>query len=114
MKLQNLVATWHGSHSSGMMGKLRISPVWRSARHFSRKGRMSLWEKHSTPPLMERRSIKTMTKTPQSWPLHAQTHEQFVIEVKKDVEIVGFVAVKCKYESQEHNNQSVMKETNFV
>ena len=55
-----------------------------------------------------------MTKTPQSWPLHAQTQEQFVIEVKKDVEIVGFVAVKCKYESQEHNNQSVMKETNFV
>jgi len=55
------------------MGKSRIWPARRSAKHFSCKRCMSVCEKQSKPPLTESRSMKTMTKTPQSWPLHGQT-----------------------------------------
>jgi len=59
-----------------IMGKFRIFPASRSARHFSRNCRMSVWEKHSTPPLIQSRSMNTMTNTPQSWPLQADHGER--------------------------------------
>ena len=77
----------NGSYS-GVMGKLRISLARRSATHFSRSCRMSVSEKQSTPPVIERRSMKTMTKTPQSWPLHGWTAEQCQSHIGNSVEHV--------------------------
>ncbi|KAJ8429401.1 hypothetical protein Cgig2_025588 [Carnegiea gigantea] len=58
-----------GNYGRRATGKLRMVPLRMSAKHMSRKVRISLWLKHIVRSVSARRSMKIITDTPQSWPL---------------------------------------------